>query len=614
MTPAMSSMNKWIDRSFKIILIIGFLLLLVILKILLDVGPALSYEFSIYDAYPWYFWVFLLSAIVCGQVVILGSAVTRSVKNYWLFGLFAILISNAVLFFLPIIRGYYIYGDGDALTHIGYMKDILSTSNISDNHYPIDHILGVIIHVFSGLSLPDTAHIIPPIFSFFFILSMYFVGKTIFQNKFEQLILVLLASMLIFGNSYFITFTPNSQALFLVPLMLYLAFKIYHDVNNIKYYILLLLIGSLIVFYHPLVALMVILILGIMEITPYILEKYQKSIQKKVNYSYTIFYMLTLFLIWSSYLITLIWVMKPILGRLIFGDESVRSELQTNFDLLSKVMVDPMYLLKLILNVYGQWVILGFLSLISIGLILKSMKDQKTESSFYKGVSIVGFITFLPLSIAMLFTNGNFDFGRVYCFALLFSLLLIPTGIYLGIYRNPDTRSLSKKKIVILSGVFFIFFCITYFSIFNLYYSPTIKYANQHVPQSDYTGLNTFFSYRDDSLPVLELGPSSFRFYDAIFGVAAERPNIYYYDKIMDPPDHFGYQNETLSRDFYSNLKYLILNNKGRESYPHVYPEFKNDWRYLPEDFEKLKYDNNIQQIYSNRNIEIFMISENGSA
>jgi hypothetical protein len=58
----------------------------------------------------------------------------------------------------------------------------------------------------------------------------------------------------------------------------------------------------------------------------------------------------------------------------------------------------------------------------------------------------------------------------------------------------------------------------------------------------------------------------------------------------------------------------MILNDKGREFYPHVYPEFKNDWRYLPEDFEKLKNDNNIQQIYSNRNIEIFMISEPRSA
>jgi hypothetical protein len=77
----------------------------------------------------------------------------------------------------------------------------------------------------------------------------------------------------------------------------------------------------------------------------------------------------------------------------------------------------------------------------------------------------------------------------------------------------------------------------------------------------------------------------------------------------MIPPDHFAYQNETLSQNFYSNSKYLLINYRGREFYPHMYPEFKNNWRFLPGDFEQLKYDSKIQQIYSNKNLEIFMIS-----
>lgn len=185
----MFRINRWNDRFFKIISITGFFMVLAVLSILLLVGPAASYEFSIYEAYPWYFWIFLLSAILCGQIVIIVSAITQSKKNYWLFGLCIILLINVLLLFMPIIRGYYILGDGDVLTHIGYMKDILQTSTIGTNHYPIDHILGVIIHLSSGLSLYDITFIIPPFFSFFFILSMYFVGKTIFQNKFKQLIL-----------------------------------------------------------------------------------------------------------------------------------------------------------------------------------------------------------------------------------------------------------------------------------------------------------------------------------------------------------------------------------------------------------------------------------------
>ncbi len=184
-------------------------------------------------------------------------------------------------------QGYYIYGSG-LLTHIGYMNDILQTSSILSNPYPVDHILGVIIHLFCGFAY-KVAFFIPPFFSFFYIFSMYLVGKTIFQNKMELIIFVTLSSILIFGNLE-LAFTPNSQAFLLTSLILYLTFKIYYDTNNKKYHILLILLCFLIVFYHPLVTLMIILILCLMHITQYILEKYNKKIFKKVNFTYTIFF------------------------------------------------------------------------------------------------------------------------------------------------------------------------------------------------------------------------------------------------------------------------------------------------------------------------------------
>jgi len=600
--------NNRIDRFFKIILITGFFLILVVLTILLGVGPASTYEFSIYDAYPWYFWVFLLSAILCGQGVIIGSAITQSKKNYWFFGLCVILLSNVLLLFMPIIRGYYIFGDGDVLTHIGNMKDILQTSHIGENQYPIDHILGVIIHVISGLSLSDITFIIPPLFSFFFILSMYYVGKVIFSNQFERLILLVLASILCFGE-FHLAFTPNSQAIFLVPLILYLAFKVYYSENNNKYHILLLLMSTLIVFYHPLVAIMVVLILCLMEIMQYVLKKYQKSILKKVNFTYTIIFILTVFLIWSSYLFTIIWVMKPIIGR-IFGDETVKSELQNNFNLISKVMFDPIYLLNLILNVYGQWIVFGILSLLSIGLIFKSIKNQKTELNFSGGITVLGFIVFSILSAAIFLMINSFGFGRIFSFASIFSLLLIPTGVYLFLYNNSHDLVLSRKKIIKLLGVILVFFCITYFSVFNLYYSPIIKQPNVQVPKSDYIGMSTFFPYWDESFPILEFGLFSFRFDHAIYGPSSGRLNFAdtNYDNFI-PPDHFGYQNETQSRILFDSSKYLILNDHGRGFYPKIYPEFPDKWRFITQDFERLKSDNKVQQVYSNKNLEIFILS-----
>jgi len=603
----MFSINHWYDRFFKIISIISFFLILFLLIIIFQVGPAASYEFSIYDAYPWYFWVFLFSAVICAYVVIIVPVIVQSKKNYWLFGLCSILISNAILLFMPVIRGYYFSDYGDILTHIGYMKDILHTSSIGQNFYPINHILGVIIHLFSGLSLLTITLIIPPIFSFFFILSIYCVGKTIFQNKFELMTLIILSSILMFDTNQ-LAFAPNCQVFFLVPLMLFLAFKMYCSENYKKFNILLLIIGLLIVFYHPLVTVIVILILSLMQIMQYIPEKYNKRILKKVNYTYTIFFMLAVFTSWSAYLTMLSDVAKPIIAR-IFGEEIIESELQNNISVLSQVMVDPIYIVKLLFNIYGQLILLGILSLLSIGLILKSMRNQDTKSKYIKGILIIEYIVITGLSIAILLSINSFGFGRIYILATLFSLLLIPTGFYLFLYNNPKDKSISGKKIVKLLGIIFIFFCITYFSIFNLYQSPIIKKVNEQVPKSDYIGESTFFTFRDESLPILELGIATYRFEHAILGYSNATLEVFYNDnKRFVPPFHFGYQNQTLSRDFYLGSKYLLINERGRGWSPHVFPEFEYMWSFNPKDFGQLKIDKKIQQIYSNGNLEIFKL------
>ena len=602
----MFSNNLWHDRFFKIMSLISFFLILLILIILLKAGPAASYEFSIYDAYPGYFWILIFSAIFCGIVVILGSAVTQSKKNYWVFGLCAILLSNAILLFLPVIRGYYIYGSGDVLTHIGYMKEILGTSSIGTNHYPVDHMLGVIVHLISGFPLADVTLIIPPVFSLFFILSMYYVGKIIFQTKFELLIFVILSSILSAGNGH-LAFVPNAQSVFLIPLFFYLAFKMYQGVNTNKYNLLLLLLSFLIVLFHPLVTIIVILILCLMQIVQYIQEKYENRILKKVNYTYTVLFVIAVFSIWSTYLRMATEVIEPIINH-ILGDINTQSELEKNVNLLSQVNPDTAYLVKLIFNFYGKTISLGILALLCTILILLSIKNHRIKLDFYRGFSIMGYIVLFLLSIALLVSNSSFGFGRVYAFASLFSLLIIPTGVYLFLYKTND-RSITGKTILKLAGICFIIGCITYFSVFTLFLSPLTKSANQQVPRTDYTGMNTFFLYRDTSVPVLELGSVSNRFYDAIYGPSAPRLNIYYQYKYTVPADHFGYQNASLWGNLSYTSKYVLLDDLGRDFYPNMYPEFKSKWRFLAEDFERLKTDPKVQQVYSNRNLEVFLIS-----
>jgi len=109
------------DIFEKILAIIAFLFNILSLIIIVKTPPASIYEISIYNAYPWYFWFFILTGIFLGQLIIFVNVYYRSSeKNHkgWQLGLLAILIPIFILLFLPIIRGYVTFDKSDQFTHI----------------------------------------------------------------------------------------------------------------------------------------------------------------------------------------------------------------------------------------------------------------------------------------------------------------------------------------------------------------------------------------------------------------------------------------------------------------------------------------------------------------
>ena len=186
-------------QALKMLLVINYAILLSALLVILLTPPASGYEFSICDAYPNYFWCLIITSIFLGQICAVLSVLDDSTGKYWPLGFLAAVIANCLLLFLPVIRGYFIYGSGDILTHIGYMKDIGNYASIGSNHYPILHMLGFSMHEFTGLSFGIITMIIPPIFSIVSIFYWYILGKEIFNDKFKAITLVLIAFLPMHG-------------------------------------------------------------------------------------------------------------------------------------------------------------------------------------------------------------------------------------------------------------------------------------------------------------------------------------------------------------------------------------------------------------------------------
>jgi hypothetical protein len=74
------------------------------------------------------------------------------------------------------------------------------------------------------------------------------------------------------------------------------------------------------------------------------------------------------------------------------------------------------------------------------------------------------------------------------------------------------------------------------------------------------------------------------------------------------PPDHFGYNMTSSLGSFYNEPHYFLLTNAGKFYYPNIYPEFPQKWRFDANDFERLKTDVSVQQIYDNGNLDIRLI------
>jgi len=74
------------------------------------------------------------------------------------------------------------------------------------------------------------------------------------------------------------------------------------------------------------------------------------------------------------------------------------------------------------------------------------------------------------------------------------------------------------------------------------------------------------------------------------------------------PVDHFGYDHGLDLGDSYSDDTYMLFDGLTEQFYPGVYPQYKNDWKFTPQDFAKLNNDPTINLIYDDSNNQIFYV------
>jgi len=114
--------------------------------------PATGYELSVYAATPEATWVGVGAALVVGGVVALTAPRESRLHDA---ALVAVGSAALAVFALPLLRGYAYHGGGDALTHLGWARELADGSlAVTELLYPGVHTTGAFVADAAGVGLP----------------------------------------------------------------------------------------------------------------------------------------------------------------------------------------------------------------------------------------------------------------------------------------------------------------------------------------------------------------------------------------------------------------------------------------------------------------------------
>ena len=268
MTIRLISKNRYIGgirdaRFYRIAIIFLYAIIALWLNILINTPPARGYEISIYAAYSPIFWFLFILTIILG-IGLTIYFIVRSI-SLWKYSLPAILIADTVVLFLPTIRNYEFcaLGGWDIFAHLGWSKFILNTGHIMDgDHYPATHILMAAADQLSLLNPAILAAIISFVFFMLYVLSLFILGRAVFKDDKAAALLATFGSPLLFSFAHY-AFYPFLFAIFFFPLLFYIMRKIERSENKGAYYTCFIILSLFIVFCHPMITLILLLILGV---------------------------------------------------------------------------------------------------------------------------------------------------------------------------------------------------------------------------------------------------------------------------------------------------------------------------------------------------------------
>ena len=601
----------------KLIELVVILYVLFILLCISFTKSMCGYELSLHVIYPPWVWVLF---ICVGLSPLVYSFITsKLIGNYcWKTAcvcLVCSIFSSCIFKYLPLIRGYSTFSQGDTLTHFGLILDILNSGHIPmANHYPYVHVFSSVI--VSVLNVPKelVLYNLSVLFYLFYVLSIMVIVKSIFSNRKYIIVLLSLISLpLAMGE----LLTPSGCTFYLIFFYIYLVYKSIFSKNKSIYLCLSILFTIVCWYIHPEFVVYSIILITIM-CAMHSFNMYSCCFKSIVAPIRSIFpFMCVLLLLFIGFIY--VFSQKPAFllqlnsfENIIFGMESGQlSSVSLSMSLSFQELIATSCVM------YGYY-LFPILLCVCVCLYYVLHIRWKNISNFnkYLIISFIGYAIFSLVNMISGTAIGALPV-RMLTYCLCFSWIMLSSFGIMYLLSKPITF---LKKFFILSLIFTVVVVSTITPVMVAYGNPDLKSFNSQVSEQNIAGAKLFFETRSIEYLVNELSSKQFqsRYYQYLYGSTipnqgitnlrgvATISNSYYKEKMND----FGYDLYLFAGTGYtSNIYQVIYQPFGFLHNRYVIPSRK-EWvgGVSPIAYLHFNFDMSVNKLFNFGDFEVHMI------
>jgi hypothetical protein len=512
----------------------------------------------------------------------------------WAFNVMVMTLCTVNLIFisLPVIKGYYYYGQYDGSAMVGYAVDILRNGyTYHEDFYPLAHVLVAQLCYILPAEPRFVQALLAP-----FMWGVFALGTSLVANQFEQHNVPLAGGMARCLACVFwlpaVTFSgfgyalPFTMTLELSAMVMYLLLG---STTRSRTLALAILLTSM-TLYHPLIG--ALLATSILFASLFVARPLS-SIFRQMGALTAV----TL-LGWIVYF-ALFRDLVTAASLMLTGEAPVGGVLET----IAKLNLTPIGTIELFVKLYGHGVLALGLVALSYPILTKYVKDNKRLRrglwTLYPFL-FVSFVFMVPL-----FFVGALGFTpfRFYWFAVLVS---IPGAIWTFLYVVKRMHHVRVVRFLAVTIIIVLWIS----SVLALYPSPYLLSPNDQVTRQMISPLQWLYGHHPDyAIPVPPLGIYNTR--DMYVSVAGMHGRTGYI-QLANFPNHFAYGNAAEIRALYGTRIrypiYLVFDASVVEVYKELYSQLP---RYTSEDLQLFLSNPSVVKTYDNGNSQVELFFDN---